>query len=79
MTGFEPLIGAAAAGLGGLITSLVKDKGTETLKKIDWDIGKNVALRKAMEADFLTPCFDQAQGSGKDFGTQIRTTATWSF
>lgn len=48
MTGFEPLIGAAAAGLGSLITSLVKDKGTETLKKIDWDIGKNLALKKAL-------------------------------
>jgi hypothetical protein len=47
MTGFEPLIGAAAAGLGGLITSLVKDKGTETLKNLDWDIGKNLAVRKA--------------------------------
>ncbi|MGG6240048.1 NACHT domain-containing protein [Nodosilinea sp. AN01ver1] len=49
MTGFEPLIGAAAAGLGGLITGLVKDKGTETLKKLDWDIGRNLALRKALK------------------------------
>ncbi len=48
MTGFEPLIGPAAAGLGGLITNLVKDKGTETLKKLDWDIGRNLALRKAL-------------------------------
>ncbi len=46
MTGFEPLIGAAAAGLGSLITNLVKDKGTETLKKLDWDIGKNLALKQ---------------------------------
>ena len=35
MTGFEPLIGAATAGLGGLITDLVKNKGGETLKKLD--------------------------------------------
>ena len=48
MTGFEPLIGAAAAGLGGLITDLVKNKGGETLKKLDWDIGKNLALKKAL-------------------------------
>ncbi|WP_008317480.1 hypothetical protein [Leptolyngbya sp. PCC 6406] len=48
MTGFEPLIGAAAAGLGGLITSLVKDKGSETLNRLDWDIGKNLTLKKAM-------------------------------
>lgn len=48
MTGFDALIGAAVAGLGGLITSLVKDKGTETLKKLDWDIGRNLALRKAL-------------------------------
>jgi hypothetical protein len=48
MTGFEPLIGAAVAGLGGLITNLVQDKGGETLKKLDWDIGKNLALKKAL-------------------------------
>jgi hypothetical protein len=35
MTGFEPLIGAATAGLGGLISGLVKEKGTETLKRFD--------------------------------------------
>jgi hypothetical protein len=58
MTGFEPLIGAAAAGLGGLITSLVKDKGTETLKKLDWDIGKNLALRKAM-VDYVRRYIDR--------------------
>jgi len=48
MTGFEPLIGATVAGLGSLISSLIKEKGTETLKKLDWDIGKNLALRKAL-------------------------------
>lgn len=58
MTGFEPLIGAAAAGLGGLITSLVKDKGTETLKKLDWDIGKNLALKKAM-VDYVRRYIDR--------------------
>ncbi|MGF1520547.1 MAG: NACHT domain-containing protein [Nodosilinea sp.] len=58
MTGFEPLIGAAAAGLGGLITNLVKDKGTETLKKIDWDIGKDMALRKAM-VDYVRRYIDR--------------------
>ncbi|PZV00428.1 MAG: hypothetical protein DCF32_17530 [Leptolyngbya sp.] len=58
MTGFEPLIGAAAAGLGGLITSLVKDKGTETLKKIDWDIGKNLAVKKAL-VDYVRRYIDR--------------------
>jgi len=58
MTGFEPLIGAAAAGLGGLITSLVKDKGTETLKKLDWDIGKNLALKKAL-VDYVRRYIDR--------------------
>ncbi|MFQ4139302.1 NACHT domain-containing protein [Nodosilinea sp. PGN35] len=58
MTGFEPLITAAAAGLGGLITNLVKDKGTETLKKLDWDIGKNLALRKAL-VDYVRRYIDR--------------------
>ncbi len=58
MTGFETLIGAAAAGLGGLITNLVKDKGTETLKKIDWDIGKNRALNRAM-VDYVRRYIDR--------------------
>jgi hypothetical protein len=58
MTGFEPLIGAAAAGLGGLITSSVEDKGTETLEKLDWDIGKNLALRKAM-VDYVRRYIDR--------------------
>ncbi|NJL49958.1 MAG: hypothetical protein HC929_24395 [Leptolyngbyaceae cyanobacterium SM2_5_2] len=46
MTGFEPLIGAAT-GLGGLISGLVKDTGTETLNQLDWDIGRNLALKKS--------------------------------
>ncbi len=58
MTGFESLIGAAAAGLGGLITSLVKDKGTETLKKFDWDISKNLALKKAL-VDYVRRYIDR--------------------
>ncbi|MEO1069683.1 MAG: hypothetical protein AAFW95_11275 [Cyanobacteria bacterium J06638_6] len=58
MTGFEPLIGAAAAGLGGLITGLVKDKGTETLKKLDWDIGRNLALKKAL-VDYVRRYIDR--------------------
>jgi predicted NACHT family NTPase len=48
MTGFEPLIGAATAGLGGLISGLVKEKGTETLKRFDFDIGKNIAFKHAL-------------------------------
>ncbi len=58
MTGFEPLIGAAAAGLGGLITNLVQDKGTETLKKIDWDIGKNLAVKRAL-VDYVRRYIDR--------------------
>jgi hypothetical protein len=58
MTGFEPLIGAAAAGLGSLITSLVKEKGGETLKRLDWDIGKNFALKKAM-VDYVRRYIDR--------------------
>ena len=58
MTGFEPLIGAAAAGLGGLITNLVKDKGTDALKKIDWDIGKNLAVKKAL-VDYVRRYIDR--------------------
>ncbi len=58
MTGFEPLIGAAVAGLGGLITNLVQDKGGETLKKLDWDIGKNLALKKAL-VDYVRRYIDR--------------------
>jgi hypothetical protein len=48
MTGFEPLIGAATAGLGGLISGLVKEKGSDTLKRLDLDIGKNIAFKNAL-------------------------------
>jgi predicted NACHT family NTPase len=77
MTGFEPLIGAAAAGLGGLITSLVKDeisKGTnevgnevrkatknkivDGLKKVDWDMRSNLALKKAL-VDYVRRYIDR--------------------
>ncbi|MEM9807846.1 MAG: hypothetical protein AAF959_21470 [Cyanobacteria bacterium P01_D01_bin.56] len=48
MTGFEPLIGAATAGLAGLITNLIKEKGNETLKRLDLDLGRNFAFRNAL-------------------------------
>lgn len=48
MTGFEPLIGAATAGLAGLISSLVKEKGDDVLKRLDFDIGKNLAFKNAL-------------------------------
>ena len=48
MTGFEPLIGAATAGLAGLISSLVKEKGSDVFKRLDLDIGKNLAFRNAL-------------------------------
>ena len=48
MTGFEPFIGAATAGLAGLITNLVREKGNETLQSLDLDIGRNLAFRNAL-------------------------------
>ena len=48
MTGFEPLIGTATIGLGGLISGLVKDKGNDVLKRLDLDIGKNFAFKNAL-------------------------------
>ena len=48
MTGFEPLIGAATAGLAGLISGLVKEKGGDVLKRLDLDIGKNIAFKTAL-------------------------------
>lgn len=52
------VIEAAAKGLGVLITSLVKDKGGETLTKLDWDIGKNLDLRKATK-DYIRRYVDR--------------------
>ena len=48
LTGFEPLIGTATIGLGGLISGLVKDKGNDVLKRLDLDIGKNFAFKNAL-------------------------------
>lgn len=48
MTGFEPLIGAATAGLAGLISSLVQEQGSQTLRRFDFDIGKNIAFKNAL-------------------------------
>jgi hypothetical protein len=41
MTGFEPLIGAATAGLAGLISNVIKEKGGDLLKEqiLTWDAG----------------------------------------
>ncbi|WP_008314853.1 hypothetical protein [Leptolyngbya sp. PCC 6406] len=50
MTGLELLIAPAITGFSGLIASLVAEKGSAILKRLDWDIGKNLALRKAMGA-----------------------------
>jgi hypothetical protein len=49
MTGFEPLIGAATAGLAGLITSVIKEGGSGLLKKADIDLFKGAAFNRAIQ------------------------------
>ncbi|MFG6105319.1 NACHT domain-containing protein [Leptothoe sp. EHU-05/26/07-4] len=49
MTGFEPLMGAATAGLASLISSLVQEKGGDVLRKLDLDITRNISYRKALD------------------------------
>ncbi|NJN20999.1 MAG: hypothetical protein HC812_07160 [Leptolyngbya sp. RL_3_1] len=49
MTGFEPLIGAATAGLTSLIGKVVADKGGELLKKADIDLGRGSAFNRAIQ------------------------------
>ncbi|MEM9009003.1 MAG: NACHT domain-containing protein, partial [Cyanobacteria bacterium P01_F01_bin.86] len=49
MTGFEPLIGAATAGLTGLIGTIIKDKGSELLKQADIDLGRGSTFNRAIQ------------------------------
>jgi hypothetical protein len=49
MTGFEPLIGAATAGLTGLIGNLIKEKGGDLLKEADFDLGRGRAFHQAIQ------------------------------
>jgi len=42
MTGFEPLIAAATAGLASLITETIKSSGGKTLGIFDYDLGQNI-------------------------------------
>ena len=48
MTGFETLIGAATVGVTSLITEIIKEKGNETLKSLDFDISKHNRLKQAV-------------------------------
>jgi predicted NACHT family NTPase len=49
MTGFEPLIGAATAGLTGLIANLIQEKGGDLLKGADIDLGRGRAFNQAIQ------------------------------
>lgn len=49
MTGFEPLIGAATAGLTGLIAKLIQEKGGDVLKGADIDLGRGRAFNQAIQ------------------------------
>ncbi|NER82060.1 MAG: hypothetical protein F6K42_21370, partial [Leptolyngbya sp. SIO1D8] len=49
MTGFEPLIGAATAGLAGLIGNVIQEKGSELLKKADIDLSRGSAFNRAVQ------------------------------
>lgn len=49
MTGFEPLIGAATAGLAGLISNVIKEKGGELLTKADIDLFKGQEFNQAIQ------------------------------
>ncbi len=42
MTGFEPLIAAATAGLASLITETIKSSGGKVLGIFDYDLGQNI-------------------------------------
>lgn len=45
---FESLIEAATVGLAGFISGLVKEKGIDTLKRLNLDVGKSVAFKGAL-------------------------------
>ncbi|MFE4106094.1 histidine kinase, partial [Almyronema epifaneia S1] len=49
MTGFEPLIGAATAGLTGLIGQVMREKGGELLEKADFDLLKKHNFNRAVQ------------------------------
>ena len=49
MTGFEPLIGAATAGLAGLIGNVIKEKGGDLLTKADIDLFKGREFNQAIQ------------------------------
>ena len=49
MTGFEPLIGAATAGLAGLIGNVIKEKGGDLLTKADIDLFKGREFNRAIQ------------------------------
>ncbi|MBD2000705.1 hypothetical protein H6G00_29555 [Leptolyngbya sp. FACHB-541] len=48
MTGFEPFVIAATAGLTGIITDVIKSRGGKLLDQLDRDILKP-DLRKALQ------------------------------
>ncbi|MEM1309219.1 MAG: NACHT domain-containing protein [Cyanobacteria bacterium P01_H01_bin.153] len=49
MTGFEPLIGAATAGLAGLIGKVITDKGSDLLEKADFDLFQGREFERAIQ------------------------------
>ncbi|MEM6837606.1 MAG: NACHT domain-containing protein [Cyanobacteria bacterium P01_C01_bin.120] len=49
MTGFEPLIGAATAGLVGLIGKVITDKGSDLLTKADIDLFQGREFERAIQ------------------------------
>jgi len=49
MTGFEPLIGAATAGLAGLIGNVIKEKGSDLLTRADIDLFKGREFNQAIQ------------------------------
>ncbi|MEM6591887.1 MAG: NACHT domain-containing protein [Cyanobacteria bacterium P01_C01_bin.73] len=49
MTGFEPLIGAATAGLAGLIGKVITDKGSDLLTKADIDLFQGREFKRAIQ------------------------------
>ncbi|WP_346293850.1 NACHT domain-containing protein [Sphaerothrix gracilis] len=49
MTGFEPLIGAATAGLTGLIGNVIKEKGGKLLEQADIDLFQGRELNRAVQ------------------------------
>ncbi|MEM6423792.1 MAG: NACHT domain-containing protein [Cyanobacteria bacterium P01_D01_bin.128] len=49
MTGFEPLIGAATAGLTGLIGNVIKEKGSELLSRADINLFQGREFNQAVQ------------------------------